>query len=71
MCPGDALAWNHRTLHAASGNTTDRKRRSLAIVYLGDDIRYNAAPGTTDQRWDTTALEDSVPMTSAAYPKVL
>ena len=71
MSPGDALAWNHRTLHAASGNTQDRKRRSLAIVYLGDDIRYNAAPGATDRRWDTTALKDGAPMTSAAYPRVL
>ena len=71
MRPGDALAWNHRTIHAASGNTQDRKRRSLAIVYLGDDISYNAAPGATDPRWDTTALEDGAPMTSAAYPPVL
>ena len=71
MSPGDALAWNHRTLHAASGNTQDRKRRSLAIVYLGDDIRYHGAPGATDWRWDTTALEDGAPMTSAAYPQVL
>ena len=69
--PGDALAWNHRTLHAASGNTQDRKRRSLAIIYLGDDIRYNAALGATDRRWDTTVLEDGAPMTSAAYPQVL
>ena len=71
MSPGDALAWNHRTLHAASTNTQNRKRCALAIIYLGDDIRYNAAPGATDRRWDTTVLEDGAPMTSAAYPQVL
>ncbi|MDP7241714.1 MAG: phytanoyl-CoA dioxygenase family protein [Rhodospirillales bacterium] len=38
--PGDALVFTGLTLHYASGNPTEGRRRGLATRWLGDDIRF-------------------------------
>lgn len=45
--PGDAVAFDFRTLHGARGNTTDRRRRAFSLRLLGDDARYVERPGRT------------------------
>ncbi|MBN8294890.1 phytanoyl-CoA dioxygenase family protein [Rhodobacter sp. NTK016B] len=47
MEPGDAVAFDFRTLHGARGNTTDRRRRAFSLRLLGDDARYVERPGRT------------------------
>ncbi|WP_425044610.1 phytanoyl-CoA dioxygenase family protein [Primorskyibacter sp. S87] len=47
MQPGDALAFNFRTLHGARGNTSDRRRRAFSLRLVGDDARYVERPGRT------------------------
>ncbi len=47
MQPGDAVAFDYRTLHAARGNTTDRRRRAFSLRLVGDDARYVERPGPT------------------------
>lgn len=47
MEPGDAVAFNYRTLHGARGNTTDARRRAFSLRLLGDDARYVTRPGRT------------------------
>ncbi len=45
--PGDVLIHHPLTLHHAPGNTSARiRRRGLALRYLGDDVVYDARPGT-------------------------
>jgi ectoine hydroxylase-related dioxygenase (phytanoyl-CoA dioxygenase family) len=36
MEPGDAIIFNHRTVHCALANLSGRMRRALSIRYLGD-----------------------------------
>ncbi len=47
MEPGDAVAFNYRTLHGARGNTSDSRRRAFSLRLVGDDGRYVARPGPT------------------------
>jgi len=47
MEPGDAVAFNYRTLHGARGNTSTSRRRAFSLRLLGDDMRYVQRPGRT------------------------
>jgi len=47
MQPGDAVAFDFRTLHGARGNHSGRRRRAFSLRLLGDDARYVARPGPT------------------------
>lgn len=47
MEPGDAVAFNFRTLHGARGNTSQNRRRAFSLRLLGDDMRYVERPGRT------------------------
>ena len=47
MEPGDVLVHHPLTLHYAGGNrSTTKRRRGLALRYLGDDARFDDRPGT-------------------------
>ena len=45
MAPGDAVAFNMLTLHAAGG--ADRRRRAFSIRMTGDDVTYAPRPHRT------------------------
>lgn len=47
MEPGDAVAFNYRTLHGARGNTSENRRRAFSLRLVGDDARYVERPGPT------------------------
>ena len=47
MDPGDAVAFNYRTLHGARGNTAGTRRRAFSLRLVGDDMRYVERPGRT------------------------
>lgn len=47
MAPGDAVAFNFRTLHGARGNTSNDRRRAFSLRLVGEDVRYVARPGPT------------------------
>ena len=47
MQPGDAVAFNFRTLHGARGNTAATRRRAFSLRLVGEDARYVARPGPT------------------------
>ena len=44
--PGDLTVHHARTLHAAGGNRSERRRRAISIRYCGDDARFRLRPGT-------------------------
>ncbi len=45
--PGDAVAFNFKTLHGARGNKSKRRRRAFSLRLVGDDARYIQRPGIT------------------------
>jgi len=47
MEPGDAVAFDFRTLHGARGNETTRRRRAFSLRLVGDDAAYVERPGPT------------------------
>lgn len=47
MEPGDAIAFNFKTLHGARGNDAGTRRRAFSLRLLGDDARYVERPGPT------------------------
>jgi ectoine hydroxylase-related dioxygenase (phytanoyl-CoA dioxygenase family) len=47
MEPGDAVAFDYRTLHGARGNTSTSRRRAFSVRFLGDDARFVERPGRT------------------------
>ena len=47
MEPGDAVAFDFKTLHGARGNKTEQRRRAFSLRLLGDDARYVERPGPT------------------------
>jgi len=47
MQPGDAVAFDFRTLHGARGNDSGRRRRAFSLRVVGDDARYVERPGPT------------------------
>jgi ectoine hydroxylase-related dioxygenase (phytanoyl-CoA dioxygenase family) len=40
MAPGDAVAFDFRTIHGAPGNHTSRSRRVFSARWVGDDARF-------------------------------
>ncbi|AVO38148.1 phytanoyl-CoA dioxygenase family protein [Pukyongiella litopenaei] len=47
MEPGDAVAFNFRTLHGARGNDSPTRRRAFSLRLVGEDARYVERPGPT------------------------
>jgi len=47
MEPGDAVAFNYKTLHGARGNASGMRRRALSLRLVGDDARYVERAGPT------------------------
>jgi ectoine hydroxylase-related dioxygenase (phytanoyl-CoA dioxygenase family) len=47
MEPGDAVAFNYRTLHGARGNNAAIRRRAFSLRLIGEDARYVERPGHT------------------------
>jgi len=47
MEPGDAVAFNFKTLHGARGNLSKTRRRAFSLRLIGDDARYVERPGPT------------------------
>lgn len=47
MDPGDAVAFDYRTLHGARGNQSKTRRRAFSLRLMGDDARYVQRPGRT------------------------
>ena len=45
--PGDAVAFDFRTLHGARGNEGGARRRAFSVRLVGDDARYVERPGPT------------------------
>lgn len=56
--PGDVLLHHPRTVHGSPANVASRRRRGLATMYTGDDVRFRPRPASADAN---TALTGHVP----------
>ena len=50
MEPGDAVAFNYRTLHGARGNESTSRRRAFSLRLLGDDAQVSVPDRTAPDR---------------------
>jgi ectoine hydroxylase-related dioxygenase (phytanoyl-CoA dioxygenase family) len=66
MQPGDAVAFDMLTLHAAAGSPTRRRAFSLRLV--GDDVRWAPRPHRTSPPYDEVDLEAGAPLEHPAFP---
>jgi ectoine hydroxylase-related dioxygenase (phytanoyl-CoA dioxygenase family) len=53
MQPGDAVAFNMLTLHAAAGSPT--RRRAFSVRLVGDDVRWAPRPHRTSPPFEELA----------------
>jgi ectoine hydroxylase-related dioxygenase (phytanoyl-CoA dioxygenase family) len=68
--PGDALLFDFRTVHGASGNQGSNRRRAFSARFLGDDVRYKARPGRTSPPFPGIDLQTGERMREDWFPVV-
>jgi ectoine hydroxylase-related dioxygenase (phytanoyl-CoA dioxygenase family) len=69
--PGDVIVHHVRTVHGSTGNVSaTRRRRAVALRYLGDDVRYLKRTGTPPDSAVSPSLRDGDRMDSAEFPLI-
>jgi ectoine hydroxylase-related dioxygenase (phytanoyl-CoA dioxygenase family) len=68
MQPGDAVAFNMLTLHAAAGSPT--RRRAFSVRFVGDDVRWAPRPHRTSPPFEEVALAAGDPLDHPVFPVV-
>jgi len=66
--PGDAVAFNFKTVHGANANTTAARKRTLSFRLLGDDVRYLGRPGRTSPDFPGIGQEDGERLRKDWFP---
>ncbi|MFT4993358.1 MAG: ectoine hydroxylase-related dioxygenase (phytanoyl-CoA dioxygenase family) [Paraglaciecola sp.] len=70
MEPGDAVAFNFRTLHGARGNNTSSRRRAFSLRLMGDDARYISRPGPTSPPFPDHQMRDGETLRHDWFPVI-
>jgi len=73
VAPGDAVAFDFRTVHGAPGNSsaTDM-RRAFSLRLVGDDVRFVRREGiVTSPPFREVALADGAPLSGPDFPILL
>lgn len=70
MQPGDAVAFNFRTLHGAPANTTTRRRRAISFRWVGDDAVFRKRAGRTSPPFPDLTYQDGVKFEGPDFPVV-
>jgi ectoine hydroxylase-related dioxygenase (phytanoyl-CoA dioxygenase family) len=70
LAPGDAIAFDFRTVHGAAGNTASIARRVFSARWVGDDARYVRRPGRTSPPFTQLTLADGEPLVAPEFPRV-
>src|SRR3954451_24217080 len=68
MSPGDAVAFNMLTLHAAAGSPA--RRRAFSVRLTGDDVTWAPRPHRTSPPFDDVELAAGAPLDHPAFPVV-
>ncbi len=70
MQPGDAVAFDFRTLHGAPANTSANRRRAVSFRWVGDDARFAKRKGRTSPPFPHLTFEDGAPFEGPDFPIV-
>jgi len=68
--PGDGVIFSQRMLHASPGGILKHRRRALGFLLLGDDARFNGAPGTSDPPFMGNGLKDGDRPQCDMFPQI-
>ena len=66
--PGDAIAFNFRTLHGAPANHSSVRRRVVSIRWVGDDAKFVKRPGNTSPDYPGLEFQDGMPFAGDEFP---
>ncbi|MDB4558778.1 phytanoyl-CoA dioxygenase family protein [Amylibacter sp.] len=71
--PGDALAFDYRTIHGAPANTSSTaQRRAFSLRLVGDDATFARREGVvTSPPFPNVTLQHGDPLDGAEFPKLL
>jgi ectoine hydroxylase-related dioxygenase (phytanoyl-CoA dioxygenase family) len=70
MEPGDAVAFDFKTLHGARGNLSATRRRAFSLRLLGDDARYVTRPGPTSPPFPGHGMADGQKLRQDWFPTI-
>jgi ectoine hydroxylase-related dioxygenase (phytanoyl-CoA dioxygenase family) len=68
MRPGDAVAFNMLTLHAAAGSPA--RRRAFSVRFVGDDVTWAPRPHRTSPPFDDVDLPAGAALDDPVFPVV-
>jgi ectoine hydroxylase-related dioxygenase (phytanoyl-CoA dioxygenase family) len=68
MQPGDAVAFNMLTLHAAAGSPA--RRRAFSLRFTGDDVTWAPREHRTSPPFEDVALAAGAPLDHPVFPVV-
>ena len=68
MSPGDAVAFNFRTLHGAPANHSPSRRRVISVRWVGDDAVFAKRGGATSPAFPDLEFEDGAPFDAPEFP---
>ena len=71
MQPGDAVAFNFKTLHGARGNNSSSRRRAFSLRLVGDDACYVTRPGSTSPPFPGHNMVDGQRLREDWFPYIL
>lgn len=70
MTPGDAVAFDFRTLHGARGNQASDRRRAFSLRLVGDDARYVERPGRTSPPYPGHGMQPGERLREDWFPQI-
>lgn len=66
--PGDAVAFNFRTLHGAPGNRSPLRRRVISYRWVGADAVFAQRLGPTSPAFPGLTYQDGAPFDAPEFP---
>ena len=67
---GDAVLFNFKIVHGASGNNSTDRRRAFSMRFIGDDVKYLGRGGETSPPFKGIGLKDGEVMRKDWFPIV-
>jgi ectoine hydroxylase-related dioxygenase (phytanoyl-CoA dioxygenase family) len=68
--PGDAVAFDFRTVHGAPANTSTARRRIVSMRWVGDDAVFIDRQGKGSPPFKHLTLKDGAPLAGPDFPVV-
>ena len=67
---GDAILFNFKTIHGASGNNSKDRRRAFSMRFIGDDVKFIKRSGETSPPFKGINLKNGEKMRKDWFPVV-